>query len=120
MVALKKTLLIISIISLLIVGCGKEKDSRTLDDFTNLYKEAGYEVEMSDKPMYQLIYAKDAVMFYIGDDVVKIYEYDTKENMEKISKEEDTVFSNMCVNGRFCMETTNDEYKSIFENYEIK
>jgi len=95
-----------------IVGCGnskKSKDERDLDYFVEKF-QAEYEVNDIDKPQYQLIKAIDGVMFYVDNHVVKIYQFDSKDDM-KIA-----IDGGMVENGLFTAESSNDDLEEFFTN----
>lgn len=96
----------------------KATDERTLDDIVALYTDAGYKVDTSEKPYYDMIGAVDGVMFYIDNKPVKIYEY---KNEAVLSKWKDTLDSlPAVVNGRFALETSNEDAINIFNGNKDK
>ena len=86
-------------------------DERTLETFISAYKEAGIVLKDEDVPFFQLIGAKNGIIFYIYGQKAAIYEFET-ENVLK-SK---ALISNWPSNGKFALETSHEEAIEIFNN----
>lgn len=112
---MKKVVMFVSLafVILIIGGCGgKEKDTSTLNDFISVYEKEGIEIDVNEKPFYDLIKAKDAVIFYMDNLKVVVYEYDSNKDLK------DSEFEFNSVNGRFGLESSNEQAKEIFDSVE--
>jgi len=94
--------------------CAGSKDNRNLETFVNAYEKEFYLRDI-DTPYYQMINAKDGVIFYAGGSVIKIYEFASekalKKEIEKNSMLQNTLFVQ---SGRFLCETNDAELKGFF------
>lgn len=112
-------MLVVVIALLTIVACGGgKKDERTLQDIIKIYEENGAEIDSEQKPLYELINASDAVIFYIDDKVVKIYEYASEKELEQAKKEFSDMMADWPTNGKFLLETSNEDASNIFNGIE--
>lgn len=91
-------------------GCRQYESNLTLQDFADAYIEAGYDVDMEEKPLFSLIDATDAVIFYMDLDVVKIYEFRSSANLKESG------FEFIAVNDRFGLESSGDTATDIFNS----
>lgn len=118
---MKKCLLLLSMMMLLsvsLLGCGSsKKDERTLDDFIKAYTDQGIEVDKEEKPYFQLVGANDAVIFYLDNSPVKIYQYASEKDLSQAKKDYE-IIKDFVSNGRFLLETSNEDVQKIFENVE--
>lgn len=64
----------------LLSGCGGKF---TLEKAIKQYQNYGVDISTQQKPYYKLIGAKDGVMFYMGGDVVKLYEFNSEAAYQK-------------------------------------
>ena len=56
----------------------------TMADVISRFEEEGLKIEISeDKPLFQLIGAKDGVMLYIDNNLVKLYEYENEKKYKE-------------------------------------
>ncbi len=85
---------------------------RDVEYFKNAFSEK-YNLTDIDKPLYEMIYADDGIMFYIEENVVKIYQYSDSKNYERAVREFSFV-GEMPQNGKFVMESSTDEYNEFF------
>ena len=133
-------IILTSVIVLLLSGCALQlepsteeamsKDLRTLENFKQAYIDMGCTVKEASKPMFKTIGAVDAAMFYVTgddikigefsvarfDDVVKIYQYESPDAVAQAKEKSKTVkIEDWPENGKFVMETSNDELIKIFE-----
>lgn len=120
---MKKNKQIIMITLLLAVmccvsACGKKTDTRTVEDIIKAYTDKGLKSEIEEQPFASLIGAVDGAVFYMEDEIVKLYQYETEEALEEAIKADETLMKDWPVNGRFVLETKSDKAKEIFE--EIK
>jgi hypothetical protein len=90
-------------------GCSSKSDL-TLTDFADSFEEAGYEVDLLEKPLYGLINAIDGFIFYIDGNKVAIYEYESKRDLE------DSEFTFDSINERFGLESSSTIAKDIFDS----
>ena len=86
-------------------------DERTLETFKNAYKEAGIILKNEDVPLYKLIGAKNGMIFYMYGQKVAIYEFETEKALKG-----KTLISNWPSNGKFALETSNEEAIAIFNS----
>lgn len=101
-----------------IVGCSstsKESDNLTLESFIKAYQDAGIEVDPEEKPVYNMINAKDGVIFRIDRDKVAIYEYASAKDLDKNKKDNDLI-KDWPSRGQFLLESDNGTAKEIFES----
>ncbi|MFC4305802.1 hypothetical protein [Cohnella boryungensis] len=102
----------------LVVGCSKtepQESQLTLNDVIQTFKEKGYEVDSSEKPMFQAIGADDGVIFYIENSPVKIYQYPSTKDLDK-AKSSNSLLKDWPFNGRFLLETKNEDAIKIFSD----
>jgi len=102
---------------LVVVGCSSsngEKDL-SLQDFIQAFQDQGVEVDLNEKPFFQMIGAKDGIIFYMENSPVKVYEFDSVKNLKKVQSEDDMI-KDWPTNGRFLLETRKQEAIQIFEN----
>lgn len=112
--SMKKIMMLLLSAALLLVACGgSKKDERSIDDFANAFIEQGVEVDMEEKPFFQMIGAMDGVIFYMDKDKVAIYQYDDEKTLEKAQKENELI-KDWPVNGRFLLESNNEKALEIF------
>ncbi|MEK4854787.1 hypothetical protein NST04_33465 [Paenibacillus sp. FSL H7-0756] len=120
------------IVCLLLVfsGCSSsnETDDLTMDKFIEAFNNSGEDissgmssdekdfVDKEKKPMYQMIGAKDGVIFDIGKDVVKLYEYESNAKIKKAVKSFDPLMEDWPIRGKFILETHNEKAIEIFNN----
>lgn len=112
---MKKFLLSVVCLSfvVLVVACSNEKsDERSLETFISAYTSAGVEVDPDEKPLFQMINAQDGVIFYKDNSPVKLYEFKSEKEMKKALEE--NKFTDWPTNGKFAIETKNDEVIKIF------
>lgn len=115
---MKKILLLCLLtIAFIVGGCSSSepKSTLTLDSFVKAFTDAGEKVEMDDKPAFQIIDAKDAVMFAIGTSPVKIYRYDSVKDLQAAQKKYSEL-KDLPVNSNFIISTNNQKAKEIFKN----
>lgn len=107
---MKKIVVILILVctTLAFTGCGG--NSLTLDNFISAYQTEGFEVDVNEKPMFDTIGAVDGVIFYIDDQKVAIYEYDSDKDLT------DSEFNFDSVNGKFGLESSNEQAKTIFDS----
>lgn len=56
----------------------------TMSDVISRFEEEGLKIEISeDKPLFQLIGAKDGIMLYIDNNLVKLYEYENEKKYKE-------------------------------------
>lgn len=120
---MKKSVLIITIIAILllviaiffIVLSNNDKDTRTMAEFIKPFQEKGYEIDLSEKPLYSLIGANDGIIFYIDGSPIKIYKYDS-EKLYKEAKNNFSMLESLPKNGLFVLDTNNNIAEEIFNN----
>ena len=117
---MKRTLFLLTLMVLVIAGCSSSDSSSgesqlTLQDFIKAYQDQGVEVDPSEKPLFEMLGAKDGVIFYMENSPVKIYEFDSVKSLKK-AVSEDGMIKDWPQNGRFLLETKKQEAIQIFEN----
>jgi|GEM_PF-1002827 len=84
---MKKLLLTIVLLLIVISGCSNEFENTevgfTLRSAINAFENEGAEIDLSTKPMYELVNAKDGVLFYHDDELVKLYEFESEQAYEE-------------------------------------
>ena len=108
--------LILFLASLLFIGCSSETSNANNTDLSNFiqaYEDEGVEIDPNDKPFFQMIEAKDGVIFYMDGDKVAIYEYESGKSLKEAMKN-NAMLSDWIVNGKFLLETSNETAKDIF------
>ncbi|WP_339295925.1 hypothetical protein MKY82_08530 [Paenibacillus sp. FSL W7-1279] len=121
---MKKSLGLFAVLLLLlvaVVGCGSaeaENKDLTLDKFIKAYQDAGIEVDSDKKPMFQMIDAKDGVIFDFDKQKVAIYEYESKKEAEKVKSESGDLMKDWPQNEAFILETSNEKAIEIFNSVE--
>lgn len=91
-------------------GCNQYESNLTLQDFADAYIEAGYDVDMEVKPLFSLMDATDAVIFYVDSEVVKIYEFRSSASLRESG------YEFIAVNDRFGLQSTGDTAIDIFNS----
>ncbi|MEK4977208.1 hypothetical protein [Bacillus sp. FSL K6-6540] len=116
---MKKSLGLFAVLLLLlvtVVGCGSgENKDLTLEKFIKAYQDEGIEVDPEKKPVYNMINAKDGVIFTIDRDKVAIYEYASEKDLDKNMKDNDLI-KDWPRNGRFLLESDNGQANEIFKS----
>lgn len=120
---MKKSLGLLALLMLFlvaVVGCGSseaENKDLTLDKFIKAYQDAGIEVDPDEKPMFQILKAKDGVIFYVENQKVAIYEYASNKAAEKDLDTHDQM-ADWPRKGVFLLETRNEKAVEIFNSVE--
>lgn len=112
---MKKVIMCMILVSvmLLAIGCGGEsKSSLTLDSFKSAYEAEEIDITEEEQPLFSAIGAVDGIMFYIDNEKVAIYEYDSNKDLK------DSEFEFDSVNGKFGLESKNEQAKTIFDSVE--
>lgn len=91
-----------------------EKNNAALDDFIKAFTNEGVQVDKSKKPMFQMIGAKDGVIFYMDENPVKIYEYESTKTLQDV-KSQNSIVQGMVTIEKYALETNNEKAKAIFE-----
>ena len=88
----------------------------TLDLYVKKFEDAGQTVKVEDrKPYYEMVGAKDGIMFYLGNSPVKIYQYESVEALEA-AKQQYAILADMSQNGVFILDSNNETAKEIFNS----
>lgn len=86
-----------------------------MESFVKAFADEGITVDVSEKPLFTLIGAKDGVIFYINQQKVAIYEYESKKQLnEVISQLPLPDIATWQTNGNFLLETQNELAAKIF------
>ncbi|MBB6670282.1 hypothetical protein [Cohnella nanjingensis] len=116
---MKRSLVFIMLVafSVVLFGCSSSKNEKsdvTLDRVIQAYVDQGITVDSNEKPMFQLIGAKDGVIFDIDGQKVAIYEYDSAKSLKKARADAKIIKDDWPVNGKFLLESSNSKAKEIF------
>jgi hypothetical protein len=76
----KRIVALFVILSVFLTACSSKF---TLQKAIKEYQKYGVEVSEKQKPYYQMVGAKDGVMFYMGGYVVKLYEFASEADYQK-------------------------------------
>ena len=116
--------------SICFVGCGEEsytaynttseatqekRDERTLATFVDIFSKKNVYIDINEKPMFSMIGAIDGVIFYMDNNPVKIYEYESENKLEQ-EIENNAMLNQFERNGKFLLESSFDEAKEIFKS----
>lgn len=118
----KKTLLWLCVIlCLLFTACGEKTPqvNITIDDITAAVQTVDPAFVFDDKPLYQLIGAKDGWMGYVNGEnrsVVKVYQYEDDKAYQQALKDYEDVLSPMPKVGNFVLECSNEDVLNAFSN----
>lgn len=126
--------LITIVMCLCLTGCGKKESSKSADssnttqtlsttvkteltirDVLAEFENQGITVTLESKPYYTLIEANDGEMFYLDNDVVKLYEYKSIEDYNN-AFEKYLSLQNMPHKGLVVLDTNSQTALNIFEN----
>lgn len=111
--------LIIMAMAVTLVACGEKKDERTMEDFIAAFEANGIEVNLNEnKPLYQMVGADDGILFFVDDNVVRIYQYDKLKYLKEAQKTYESTVHDMPVNGNFMLDTSYEEAITIFNAIE--
>lgn len=112
-------LMAVVMLAVMLAACGgSKKDGRVLGDIIQVYADNDIEVDENDKPYFQMIGAKDGVIFYIDTSVVKIYEYESEKSLSEAQETYKDVVKDWPVNGKFLLETSSEKAIEIFNGIE--
>ncbi len=106
------TILLLFTILIGVTGCSNKKDDKTLDDFITAFSAQDISVDEDNEPFYSMIGASNGVSF-VSDDKIVVYEYDSQKALDQAKKDYE-VIKDWTTNGRFLLETSNDDAKKIF------
>lgn len=84
-----------------------------MEQVTKAYADQGIEVNKEEKPLFQMIGAKDGVIFYIDSSPVKIYEYESIKDLDT-KKKDFSLIEKMHQNKQFVLESKNEKAIEIF------
>ncbi|RXZ77245.1 hypothetical protein EBB07_33780 [Paenibacillaceae bacterium] len=108
-----KWFLIIGLFAVLLAACSQsEGASPGLSDAIKAFQDAGHTIDKEEKPLVSMVGAKDGVLFYVNNNPVKIYEYESGKSLKAEIKKGDFDFDS--INGKLGLETNNEEAKEIF------
>lgn len=117
----KLGLLVVTVFALLVISaCGSEskENSVTLDKMVKAYQDAGIEVDTTKKPMFQMVQAKDGVIFSIDKQKVALYEYSSEKEASKAKEENAEIMKDWPQKGALILESSNDQALQIFNSVE--
>ena len=105
--------LVVLVITVLAACGGGAKDGRTLEDFKSAYVDAGHSLKDESAPLFQMINAKDGILFYVDNHIVKIYEYSDEKALDDAIKS-NAMLKDFARNGKFLCEGSDDALIEIF------
>ena len=92
----------------------KEKDL-TIEDVLSEFKKQGITVDLESKPYYELIEATNGEMFYLNNEVVKLYEYESREDYNN-AVEKYITLKDMPHKGLVVLDTNSQKALDIFQS----
>ena len=109
-----KKLFILFFATLFLAACGDSAESNlTMDSFTQAFEAEGITVDSAEKPMFEMINAKDGVIFYNEQNPVKIYQFESSKELDA-AKEANAFMKEWPTNGNFAIETSDEKAIEIF------
>lgn len=75
------------------------------------------DIDKEEKPFFDMIGAVDGVIFYIENQKVAIYEYESAKKLEEVTKD-NALIKDWNSNGKFLLETDNQKAIEIFNSVE--
>lgn len=96
-----------------------ETDRRNLETFKQAFIDAGFSIERESEPIFSMIGASDGTMFYINDQVVKIYQYESEDDLKSSQEEYSDIVSDFLANGCFLLETSSEDAIKVFNSVDI-
>ena len=80
---MKRQLILFMLLIIVISGCsnGTKDDtaSFTLKSAITAFQNEGCTIDLNQKPLYEFVNAQDGVFFYLDDELVKLYEFESEE-----------------------------------------
>ncbi|KYG88988.1 hypothetical protein A0U40_13245 [[Bacillus] sp. KCTC 13219] len=110
-----KKIILLFLTVLFLTACGGNESSLTMNDFKEAFEKEGIPVDLEEKPMYQMINAKDGVIFHNDVKVVKIYQFHSSEDIKEAKKTYDFM-EDWPENGLFVLETNDEKSVEIFNS----
>ena len=111
-----KKLLILLCAALFLIACSDSEDSKvSMDSIIQAFEKEGITIDPAEKPYFQIINAKDGVIFYNQGNVVKIYEFESAKDI-KAAKEANAFMKDWPENDLFVLETSDEKSIEIFKN----
>jgi len=118
---MKKRHFAIIFMSLLLVACGnKTRPSDfgfTLSTAMRAFYDEGADINEDQRPLYELVNAKDGAIFYLDNDLVRIYEFENEAAYEK-GVEELTILGTFPKRELLVIETQSERAIEIFQTVE--
>ncbi|WP_332649684.1 hypothetical protein [Lysinibacillus sp. 54212] len=110
-----KKILVLLFAAVLLVACGDSAESKvSMESIVEAFEKEGITIDTSEKPMFQMLNAKDGVMFYNESNVVKIYEFESVDALED-AKKENELLKDWPSNGAFLIETSDEIALEVFK-----
>ncbi|MCL1949115.1 MAG: hypothetical protein FWF59_05240 [Turicibacter sp.] len=88
----------------------------TLNVALRAFHEAGADINLDKRPLYELVNARDGAIFYFENDLVRIYEFENEAAYEKGVKEL-TILGTFPKRELLVIETLSDTAIEIFETF---
>lgn len=115
---MKKRNLTLILLSLLLVACGnKTRPSDfgfTLSVAMRAFYDEGADINEDQRPLYELVNARDGAIFYLENELVRIYEFEDESAYEK-GVEELTILGTFPKRELLVIETQSQRAIEIFE-----
>ena len=117
---MKRLLALFTLLSVLVLaacssGESSESNDLTMQDFISAFEKEGVSVDVSEKPFFDMIKAKDGIIFYMDEMPVKIYEYESAKAIED-GVEALPIVKEWPKNERYVIETSNEKAIEIFNS----
>jgi len=118
---MKKFSAIIAAVLFLLVGCeNKTRPSDfgfTLSTAMRAFYDAGADINEDQRPLYELVNARDGAIFYLDNDLVRIYEFEDEKAYEK-GVEDLTILGTFPKRELLVIETQSEKAIEIFQTAE--
>lgn len=111
-----KKILILFFATIFLAACGDTEESKvTMDSIKQAFEEEGITVDTAEKPLFEMINAKDGIIFYNQENVVKIYQFESSKDLKE-AKDSNELMKEWPENGSFILETSDEQAIEIFNN----
>lgn len=110
-----KKLVLLFVTVLFLTACGGKESNLTINDFKAAFEKEGIPVDLEEKPFYQMINAKDGVIFYNDEEVVKIYQFGSSKELKEAKKTYE-IMQDYPEKGLFVLETKDEKSIEIFNS----
>jgi len=116
---MKKFLMLVMLLVVTLAGCSNETKEQevgfTLKSAVRAFENEGALIDLNKRPMYDLVNAKDGVIFYHDNELVKLYEFESEAAYEK-GVEELSILGTFPKRELVVIETNSGKCIEIFNN----